>query len=507
MAATVLAGGSLGFGMPNPLTTKTLRAMFWAGAGTGGQAVLQLLILAILARLLSPADFGLVAVGMVAISFTEIFSQIGVGPALVQKKDLSSTDLATAQTIAICSSCVLFLAIWASSGLIQSLFSAPGAAAIVQCLGVVFIIQGLSVCAEATLQRELAFKKLAVINLASQALGYGLVSVIAAQHGFGYWSLVWGQITKSALKTVFLLVSVRTFKLGFNYASALSMMNFGVGFTLAKVCNFVALQCDNFVVGRYLGVGPLGIYTRAYHFIEMAAVFVGHALDQVLFPAMASIQTEIPRLERAYRRAVDAVMLLLLPLSAIALAGAQEIVWLLLGPQWGEVVLPLQVLLVALAFRAGYRVSDSLSRAMGAVYRRAWRQFFYAIAALVGAYIGRRWGIAGVAAGVSLAILLNYIVMLQLACVLLSTTMASFFRSHLIYVFMSVLVYISADFAAVGARELGAPQILTLAVTCATGMVVSLALLTVASRTRAGENIVAIFELLRSQIRRRKPKQ
>src|SRR3989442_10141797 len=139
------------------------------------------------------------------------------------------------------------------------------------------------------------------------------------------------------------------------------------------------------------------------------ATLVGQVLDDVLFPAMAQIQTERQRVAVAYRRCVAGVALLTLPLSALALVLAPGIVRVLLGPRWADVTAPFRVLVLGTLFRTSYKISDSLTRALGAVYRRAWRQWSYAALVIGGGIVGQRWGITGVAWVVLFALLVNFV--------------------------------------------------------------------------------------------------
>src|SRR3989441_68923 len=146
-----------------------------------------------------------------------------------------------------------------------------------------------------------------------------------------------------------------------------------------------------FVVAKCLGVTALGFSDRAYKLMAMPAIFVGQVLDDVMFPAMAQIQAEREQVAKAYRRCVAAVALFALPLTALVLILAPDIVAVLLGSEWGDVVLPFRILAVGTLFCTSYKLSDSLNRAVGAVYGRAWREWAYATAVVGGSIVGQRW--------------------------------------------------------------------------------------------------------------------
>jgi PST family polysaccharide transporter len=207
-------------------------------------------------------------------------------------------------------------------------------------------------------------------------------------------------------------------------------MYFGGGFTAARIGNYLGVQGDNLVVGRWLGAEALGIYGRAYQLMASPAMLVGQILDRVLFPAMAKVQDSADRLRAAYRRGVALIALVMLPLSAVLYVLAPEVVHLLLGPAWAGAIVPFQIFSLGLLFRTSYKMSDSLARATGAVYRRAWRQWVYALLVIGGAGLGAAWGLAGVAACVLAAIAVNFFLMAQLSLGLAGMGWRSFLAAH-----------------------------------------------------------------------------
>lgn len=193
------------------------------------------------------------------------------------------------------------------------------------------------------------------------------------------------------------------------------LLYFGSGFTIARVCNYLATQADRLVVGRWLGADALGLYGLSSQLMTTPAVIVGQVLDRVLFPTMALVQEQPARLARAYRSAVAGCALLVLPASVVVAIVAPELVAVILGQGWIGVVAPLQILAFSMLFRTSYKLSDSVSRATGTVYARAWRQAVFTIGVFAGSLIGQRWGIEGVAFGVGAAFGINFLLMAQLS--------------------------------------------------------------------------------------------
>lgn len=413
------------------LTRETVAGIFWVGFGRGGRVILQIVVLAILARLLTPADFGVVSAGLVVIGFSSIFSQLGFGPALVQRPNLERKHIQTAFTASVLFGLLVGVLIWLGAPLAAAFFRIDRVAPVLRVLAWTFPLKGLGVVSESLLQRDLRFRWLANRELASYGLGYGLVGVALAWNGAGVWALVGANMAQAALNTgLLILVRPPSVSLRVDRAAFQDLAFFGGGFTAAKIGNYVALQGDNLVVGRWLGPAALGIYGRAYQLMAMPAALFADVLDTALFPAMAKVQGESQRLTTAYRRGVSLIALVMLPASALLFTLAPELVYLLLGPHWSSAVAPFQILALGMLFRSSYKMSDSICRATGAVYRRAWRQGVYGALVVGGAWVGQRWGLPYVALGVLGALVINFLLMAQLSLNVSAMTWRSFFLAH-----------------------------------------------------------------------------
>jgi PST family polysaccharide transporter len=322
------------------------------------------------------------------------------------------------------------------------------------------------VVAESLMQRDLHFRQLAGIEVTAFAAGFGVVGVTLALMGFGVWALVAAHLSQNGLKTAILLAFRRHPRRPMIERRAMSeLMYFGGGFTAARIGNYLGVQGDNLVVGRWLGAEALGIYGRAYQLMASPAMLLGQILDRVLFPAMARVQENAERLRAAYRRGVALIALVMLPLSAALYVLAPEVVRFLLGPAWSGAIVPFQIFSLGLLFRTSYKMSDSLARATGAVYRRAWRQWLYALLVIVGAGLGSAWGVEGVATLVLAAIAFNFFLMAQLSLGLAEMTWRSFLAAHVPAGILTLILGVETWGAAAVLRSwhLGALAVLTAA--------------------------------------------
>lgn len=462
-----------------PARTRIAAAGFmWSGMGLGAQALAQLLLLVLLARELTPTDFGLVQAVLVVIGLGRMFTESIVGPALVQKPVISERLVRTGVTIAVISGVVTAALLFLIAPGLAGLFDAEQFVPVIRVLVLSFVIQAIGVVSEALLQRELQFRRIAQANACSFIVGYAAVGAALGLSGAGVWALVGANLGQLVLYTA-LLVAAHPVPLrpSVDRQCASELMYYGGGFTLGRFFNYAAQQGDYVVVGSMLSPAALGIYGRAYQLLASPAMLLGQVMDRVLFPMLAEIQQDRARLAKQYQRAVSLVAMVMLPLTAFVLVLAPEIVAVTLGDGWEGVVTPLRLLSLSLLARTSYKVSDSLSRAAGLVYARAARQFAYALLVLLGAVVGQRWGVSGVAAGVALAVMANFLMMANLSLSATGLSPSAFASAHRRGAALGLAVAGIVGPVALLAERGGVSDGLTLVAACAALALVALPLL------------------------------
>jgi O-antigen/teichoic acid export membrane protein len=438
--------------------------MAWVAWGSGAVALLRVLVLVVLTRLLAPADFGLVSAALVVISFSLNFSQLGLGPALIQRPDLQPRHVSSAFFASVGFGLLIAAIIWLVAPLISEFFRMEHLTPVVRVLALVFPITGLATVPESLLQRDLRFRLLANRDILAYGIGYGVVGVGLALLGWGVWALALAQLTQVVVRTAILLrLSPALIPARPSWRSLVELMDYGVGQSMSRVGVILANQGDNLVVGRWLGAVPLGNYSRAYQLMAVPAGLLGDVLDKVLFPTMARVQDDPRRLAAAFLRGTALLALVTLPVGVVAAVLAPEVVAVAFGSRWAGLVAPFQVLALGMMFRTCYRMSDSLSRATGKVYRRAWRQGLFALLVFLGALVGQTRGIVGVAAGVLLAFFLNYVSMAQLSLGITQVSWGRFLRVQMPAVRLSLVVGAVTLATMIGMRHSGLPPVIGLA--------------------------------------------
>lgn len=406
MPAPVEAGGG-----KEGLRNRVRTGLLWTISGGSTVALLRIGTLIVLARLLTPAEFGTMTAALVVVKLSGIFVYMGIGPAIVQLPELTERHKTTGMLASLAFSLIVQAAVWVLAPFIASFFGSAQLIPILRAISFVFLIRGISTVSSSVLHRDLRFKDLAKYEVVSYLLGSAVVTIALAAAGAGAWSLALGYLAYVLINaTQCLLARPSDWRAGAGWKELRDLLRFGTGVTLARVAAYMAGNADNIVVGRFLGLSALGFYGRAYGLTSSAETLTGGVVDKVFFPAIARVQGDQSRLRKGYHDGQSAIALGALPISALLVILAPEAVLVLLGDDWSEVIPLFQVLAAGLLFRTGYGIAMSVIRATGAVYRLARIQLVYAVAVLTGALIGQFWGLQGVAFGILAAMVSGYLV-------------------------------------------------------------------------------------------------
>ncbi len=326
------------------LKERTIVGVVWSLVQRWAARFWGLLVFFILARLLGPEAFGLVAYAGVFIAIADIFLGNGFVKALVQRPKLEPEHLDTAFWSNIVTGALLTALVFALAPLIAHLSNQPELGAILRWLSLVFIINAFVNVQNAYLQRELAYRALAVRTLLGLVVG-GAVGVGMAFAGFGVWSLVAQQLISSVLSTATLwfLSSWRP-RFAFSRKHFVDLFAFEVNSFGTRALTFINRRSDDLLIGAFLGPTALGFYGVAYRAYYIVAELFSSSFSEVAFSAISRTQTELARTRRAFYSLIETVSFLAFP-AFIGLAFvAPLLVPLVFGEEWTKSVLVLQIL-------------------------------------------------------------------------------------------------------------------------------------------------------------------
>lgn len=306
----------------------------WMVAGRLVTQGSRLLVSVILARLLSPEAFGVVAVAMTTIVALEIVKDLGTGAALIQRPEVDQRLLSSVFFLNIVAGFVAAGAMAVGAPLIAAFFDTPDATPVVRAFALVLAVGGLTQVHHALLRRRMRFGGVAAVEMTA-ALTNGVVSIVLALLGLGVWSMVWGNLAGVVLGSVVAWVaSGWKPSAQFRMADLRAIAGFSLHTAAYNVTTFALENTDKILVGRWLGTAPLGVYTLAQRTISYPLESISRVLMQVLFPAFARAQNDDEVLRKGYSRAAGAVAFVTLPVMVGVAVTAEPLVHAVLGPQW-----------------------------------------------------------------------------------------------------------------------------------------------------------------------------
>jgi PST family polysaccharide transporter len=461
----------------NSLASRSIVAASWEFGSVVGQAAMQLAVMAILARLIPPAEFGLFAIVNTSIILIALVAEIGVGLAVVQRRPLSDDFLRTSFLTSIGFGLMGTILTWMASPLIAAFFKQPQVVPMVRAAGFSLLITGYVTVAQSLLERELHYKKLAIINIVSYAAGYGCVGTLLAVLKTGAWAIVAASLAQNLIRALILLGVTRGKTAGvFSRIDLREILRFCAGVSIGKIFNSLASQIDFLVVGRIMGAVSLGLYQMGNQIMDLPRRFLVGAIDRVMYSAFTRIQDDSARTRRAYVQSLELANAALVPLSVFMIVVSPEAVGVVLGDKWKDLVRPLQIMLLQVPLRASVRMGDITGTAVGRVYAIGGLKVVYAGMIGLAAFLGVRWGLVGVTVAVTVAVLANLVMMVRFTMSYVAITLSDYGRTWIPGGLMGLVVAAAALPCASIMRGRTGSDILTLAaVVGLTGLVVALA--------------------------------
>lgn len=351
--------------MVDSLSGRVMRGGMWMGSLRAISYVASILRLFVLARVLSPDDFGLVGIGMLAIGAIETLTEGGVTTALIQKRGEIHPLLATVFVAQLARAIAAATVLYLSAPLLAEAFGSPGAADVFRVLALVLLIRGLTNPALIELNRRFAFGRLAALSLAEVVVGL-LVAVPVALLTQDIRALLFSIIASQLVRTLGSYVVVRHFILApLDWQGYRQLFSYGKWIFGSNVLIFMLLHGDDVAVGVLLGATALGLYQVAYRMATLIAVEVTSSISSVAFPAYAAMQTDPERTLRAYGRVLRLTGLVSAPATVLLIGSAPELFPIALGERWLPAVPAFQVLCLYAFLRAVTATLGSLFSAIG----------------------------------------------------------------------------------------------------------------------------------------------
>ncbi|OGU34266.1 MAG: lipopolysaccharide biosynthesis protein, partial [Ignavibacteria bacterium GWB2_35_6b] len=316
----------------------------WSSTSQVGLQGLQFITTIVLARLLSPADYGLMGMTMVWIGFINIFKDLGTSAAIIQRKDLTETTLSSIFWINLAFGFIAMTILFIIASLISNFYHEPRLINMLRVLSCTFLIASISIMQQAILERDMAFDKVAKIELASVTFS-SFIGIILAFLEAGVWSLVYKTVAEIALTTILLWIFVAWKpKMVFVWQEVKSVSKFSLNLTGFNIFNYFSRNTDYLLIGKFLGAQDLGYYTMVYRIMLFPLQNLSRVIGRVFFPIFSKIQDDNIRFKRVYLNVVGTIALVTFPMMVGLFAVSKPFVLTILGQQWKPIIILLMIL-------------------------------------------------------------------------------------------------------------------------------------------------------------------
>jgi O-antigen/teichoic acid export membrane protein len=384
---------------PKNIPRETIRGTLWGYLSFASGKLLNFIATLILARLLVPEQFGLVAYCTIIIQYLDIINSAGINSALIARKEKLEEATNAALAINLVMGVVSFGIAWLIAPLVAEFFHEEKITDLFRLLAFALPLDGLGLVPDALIQRNLRFRDKLIPDI-SRNIIKGLISIILALLGWGPLSLIWGQIAGSAIGVLlsWMLAGWRP-SLKFDWQTTREMMSYGTHIIVVGFAGALRANVDYIVVGRILGAASLGLYTMAYRIPELAIRSLNDVVARILFPLLSRTQSNLDTLRAFYLNYIRYVSLFSFSIGLGLALTSNLFVDKFMSIKWEPAVIPMSLISIALAI-------SSVGHAPGVLYKSinrpeilSWTSVVklpFIIALLI---FCSRWGINGVAIG------------------------------------------------------------------------------------------------------------
>lgn len=390
------------------LKQKTVSGLLWSFIDQFANQGINFIVGIILARLLSPREFGLIGMITVFIAISISFIDSGFSSALIRKKDCSETDYSTVFFFNLATAIIFFGLLLLFAPAIGNFFNESEIIPIIQILGIVIIINSLTLIQSTILIKRINFKLQARISVIA-SVGSGIIALTMAFSGYGVWSLVAHQLSRQTLNSVFLWLWNRWKPLlFFSKQSFKELFGFGSKLLLSGLIDTIYRNIYYLVIGKYFSAQELGYFTRANSFKNLPSQNLNSIISRVTYPVLASIQDDIPRLKTSYKKLIRSIMFITFVLMLGMAAVAESMTLTLIGEKWLPSVIYLQMLCFVGMFYPLHALNLNMLQVQGRSDLVLKLEIIKKILAVPTIFIGIFWGIKVMIAGMIVNTVIAY---------------------------------------------------------------------------------------------------
>lgn len=393
--------------MDDGLKNRAIRGAAWVGLSQAGGRFISFLVTAVLARFLTPDDFGLIGMVLIFSGFASLFNEMGFRAALIQKQDVNEGHFSSVFWFNIIVSILLMLLMTLSAPLIADFFKKTELAQLVRLLSLTFLIGSPVIVMRAQFAKELNFRGLSIIQLIAAAAS-GVLGVSLALLGYGVYALVGQLLGSAACYTILIWVySDWRPRWLFSWSAIRELMGFSIGVIGGNSLNYWVRNADKLLIGKFLGAANLGLYSMAYTIMSLPMSQITTVLAKVMFPTLSVIQAHRGRTRMIYLRSIAVIGLLAFPAMLGLIVVADDFVIAIFGEQWQEMIPTLRLLCLGGLLQSVNSTVGWIYKSQGRSDIQFWWILFNGILTFIAVGIGINWGINGVAIAYAVRIFLT----------------------------------------------------------------------------------------------------
>lgn len=404
-------------------------AFAWNAAGHAIRQGLTIALLMVQARLLSPADFGLLALALVAIGLGDLGAQVGMPAAIIHRRDLDPRHLSSAFWLCAATGVAFTLGLALAAPAIARVFDEPRLAPVLAVSAVNVLIAAISAVPNALRIRDLRFDVVMVQETTALAVA-GAVGTLLAWHGFGVWSLV-AQTTVATAIACGMSWRMTAWRPSsrFEWRAAGELARVATPTLGTNLVHYASRHVADILVGRFLGAAALGLYSRAFAIMLVPLANVSAVLTRVLFPSLARLGDDRARAAALFLAVMRAAAMLIFPMMLGLFVTVDAFVLTVFGPKWTELIPLLRILVLVGMLQSIAALAGSLFLSQGRTDVHLRLSLVLAANVVVAVVIGLRWGMLGVAAGYAAAATLNVVPVLWVGGRLVGLSLATMARA------------------------------------------------------------------------------
>jgi len=384
---------------PSSLRTLATHSVRWNGASILTLTVLQLFQTIFLARLLSPEQFGLIGLVLIAAGFAQSISDFGLGNAIIFKQTSDQKQLSSIYWANVFGGVSVFFITISLTPILARFYQENTLRLLIPAASITFLISPFGLPMMSILQRDLKFKKIFFCETTSSILG-AVTAIFFAWKLKNAFAIIWGQLATTIIRTVFLVIfSQWKPSIHFKLEDLRTHFSFSMYQTGQKLINFLVQNLDKILIGKLLGTNALGFYTMAYQLMSRPILLLNPIITRVAFPVFSRMHGNIPRIKLAYLGMIQYIAFVMMPLYLCMYVTSESIIQTFLGNSWISINVVFKILLILGLIQSLGNPLDSLLLALGKAKISFWFNVYALILYAIAIPIGAQFGLNGVALG------------------------------------------------------------------------------------------------------------